>query len=69
MKTVRVRIAVAVDAGGKWHATGSSLVSDDFSDEWVLGVMGDGERHVSVYHVECDVPIPDPQTIEGRVAT
>lgn len=48
MKTVRVRIAVAVDAGGKWHATGSSGTIDSFSDEWVLGAMGYGERHVSV---------------------
>lgn len=53
-KTVRVRIAVAVDKDGDWRAWG------DVEEVVVFG----GE---ALHWVEADIPLPQPQTVEGEV--
>lgn len=69
VKTVRVRIAVAVDASGKWHSSASGCGegnSDEERAEWAQEFL-DSNLPQAVYFVEADVPIPEPQTIEGEV--
>lgn len=58
-KTVRVRIAVAVDDSGDYVAMPAK------HEEWLC--LDDlSERHHVVY-VEADVPIPEPVTVQGTV--
>jgi hypothetical protein len=69
MATVFVKIAVAVDAKGKWNACGWSapgkLISDDAMGIAVEGV-GEGEAR---YYVTAVLQVPDPEaaTVEGKV--
>ena len=80
MKTIRVRIAVAVSPNGCWSCNGNKLMPDwhheEFDDRrnvegasaYVFKEHGAGR----VVFVEADVPVPDaevPLTIEGSVAT
>lgn len=68
MKTIRVRIAVAIDEDGDWVAWGAAYVSD------AMLVRDVGERasymvaddHRTVF-VEADVPIPEAVTVVGEV--
>ena len=64
-KTVRVRIAVAVCPNGEWLAHGMSGQDDD---EVLLYVVGRAENEVLRW-VEADIPLPEPQTIEGEVVS
>lgn len=64
MKTVRVRIAVAVDSDGDWNACGSRTTTDDGAAQYAADTVG------SPYHVrfvEAQVPVPDVATIRGEV--
>lgn len=73
-RTVRVRIAVAVDAEGHWAAyawgTGERLGQ---SVAEMLGcvaeMMGDhdGVEHWVEHWIEADIPLPGQQTIRGEV--
>lgn len=67
MKTVRVRIAVAVNERGEWHAFGGDFEDDWAMDEAVANVSED--VRVAEHFIEADVPIPEPSTIEGQVTT
>lgn len=69
MKTVRVRILVAVDADGGWICHGASGESDKEKRDCIfLENIKDGE----IFHwIEADVPLPaeaGPE-IEGIVTT
>lgn len=73
--TVRVRIAVAVSASGKWSASGGSGAPDALSSEIAMNDLCDcegappGEDRVAIF-VEADAPLPvkpEPQTVEGEV--
>ena len=66
MKTVRVRIAVAVNEQGKWNAFGYSSSSDENSKQLAFECL-DGEGVESLYWIEADLPIPSPTIIEGTV--
>lgn len=73
MKKVRVRIAVAVDYDGNWHACASSDQREsESSDLAVDAVPGAADAcDIRVSFVEADVPMPEPQpetTIEGTVS-
>ncbi len=64
-KTVRVRIAVAVNAIGHWNACGSHDLSEKTSRGITLeGLAVDGPE--AVRWIEADVPLPDDVTVEGE---
>ena len=65
-KTVRVRIAVAVGESGDWAASGSkALFGVDSVDIAVESLDESGQYAVS--WVEADVPLPESETVEGKV--
>ena len=64
-KTVRVRVAVAVDPDGTWNAVGWSGAKDD--DDMVglaLDMVGTQE---SVYWLTADLPLPATVEIPAEV--
>lgn len=70
MKTVRVRIMVAVDPSGSWSASGWGRIGDSGKlraekDAAALGVARDGvdigERH---YALEVDLELPQLTVVE-----
>lgn len=69
-KTVRVRIAVAVDEHGQWCAAAwrsnddvrNAREAHSFLDD---ETSGDEDRHV--VYVEADVPLPSSVTVQGEV--
>ncbi len=65
-KTVRVRIAVAVDGYGCWEAS-KWEDNDRCNTHEVLEAMGFTRGQRVVHFIEADVPLPEPQTIEGEV--
>lgn len=69
MKTVRVRIAVAVDPEGRWNACGwnrddGSVAPDKDKMEAAREMVDEGEAR---YWLEADLPIPTESTVEARV--
>lgn len=72
-KTVRVRIAVAVDVNGEWNASGWSEWDDgdgivNASDDELKESAGGPMTNAVVRFVEADIPLPlAPQTIHGSV--
>lgn len=67
MTTKRVRIAVAIDAEGRWSANGYFEHDDERCTDEALYQMWGDSCHTAVVFVEADVPIPQVATIEGRV--
>lgn len=63
-RTVRVRIAVAVDSESKWYPGGGGGVSD--SDAIELAIDGLSAR-AAITFVEADVRLPEIETVEGEV--
>ncbi len=75
VKTIRVRIAVAVTPNGCWNTHGAKLLPEwrlpeadaQQASQYLFSTQGHGR----VVFVECDVPVPDPvpepPTIEGTV--
>lgn len=68
-KTIRVRIAVAVAADGKWNATGEWDYDDEMKREQSLQHLGmdGGERPHGVHFIEATVPLPESVVVEGEV--
>lgn len=70
-KTIRVRIAVIINADGVWSAFGFKNSSDESMRENAnISLEGHEENHDTVHWIEADIPvpvIPAPQTIEGTV--
>ena len=69
MKTVKVRIAVAVDTQGNWASSGWSEKGDQVDiNEYMADIarecVGEGE---ALYWVEAEIPMPEVQTIQGDV--
>lgn len=74
MKTIRVRIAVAVASNEHWNAEGwsrtdKSIARDSDMVQSVKNLFGNfNDNNVSISFIEADVPIPESQqTIEGEV--
>lgn len=75
MKTIRVRIAVAVSPNGCWSSNGGQLLPGDpalWTNDAIAATgsctylfKAQGVGHV--VFIEADVPVPEPQTIEGTV--
>ena len=63
-KTVRVRIAVAVDPDGFWSANGWAGSNEKVHMERACDTVGEGEAR---YWLEADLPIPEQQTFEATV--
>ncbi len=67
-KTVRVRIAVAMDSEGHYYATGfDESRDDDIRDAVMSEFYGGDEAPYSIRYIEADIPLPEPTTIEGEV--
>ena len=64
MPTVRVRIAVAVNAKGEWWTSGSWLYSDAICANSVTGQTGPTS---TLHFVEVDVPVPDDHVLQGKL--
>lgn len=64
MATVKVRIAVAVDADGDWNACGGSGMDDGEAMDIAIDVVGNGEAR---YWLTAELPVPEPQEIEATV--
>lgn len=58
MKTVRVRILVAVDADSNWDAQGSSSATKDAVSVWLSETDAYAGLNSTLHWVEADVPVP-----------
>ncbi len=67
MKTVKVRVAVAVDTDGKWAASGwGTLVS--LNKEQAMDIAVEGvEPGEARYWLEAELTIPEHTTIQATV--
>lgn len=63
-KTVKVRIAVAVDPTGRWAAHGWVDAEDGFMMDLAVDSVEAGEAR---YFVEAELEAPEAQTIEAEV--
>lgn len=64
MKTVKVRIAVAVDPEGKWNACGWSDMDEDRAMELACEPLQEGEDR---YWVTAELPILGVIVIKGQL--
>ena len=70
MKTVRVRIAVAVTSKGEWHAEADFEDSEKEAHQRAVELLQTGhleEAECAIHWVEADIPIPEGVTVEGEV--
>lgn len=65
-RTVRVRIAVAINADKDWYAWGEAGVDDQEMVNEVVGNVPDGQPIMARF-IEADVPLPEVRTVEGEV--
>ena len=63
-RTVRVRIAVAVQADGQWNAAGFSDAADVVKRSIAMEPLAECE----VVWIEADVPLPSEAVIQGDVS-
>lgn len=66
MKTVRVRGAVAVDEKGRYLIVGDDSI-DDATMAHRVKMFGPRGNFV-VHFIEADIPIPEVQTVQAKVA-
>jgi hypothetical protein len=67
MKTVKVRIAVAVDRDGVWHAAGwgsGGVPATDAAMDIAVEAIGPGEAR---YWVTAELPVPGEVEFAGAV--
>ena len=66
MATVKVRIAVAVDAKGEWNACGySGAHSDADKMDMCVETLADGEAR---YWLEAELAIPEIHAVQADVS-
>lgn len=66
MATVKVRIAVAVDAKGEWNACGySGARSDADKMDMCVETLADGEAR---YWLEAELAIPEIHAVQADVS-
>lgn len=63
-KTVKVRIAVAVDPDGKWAATGWEGLKTDEAFDFILDDLKHGE---SRFWLTAELPVPDVAEIQAEI--
>lgn len=67
MKTVKVRIAVAVDPKGLWSASGWSFNGRPMIEEPMdIAIDGVGEGEAR-YWITAEIPVPEVREVEGVV--
>jgi hypothetical protein len=66
MKTIKVRIALAVDKNGKYAASGYSNQKDADAFSFIVDDLESGEAR---YFVEVEVPLPAVEVVKGEVVT
>lgn len=69
-KTVKVRIAVAVDPEGKWQAHGWQPRPDHVQRDAKFmqdTAREDLEYGEAMYWIEAELPVPEAQTVQGTV--
>lgn len=68
-KTVRVRIAVAVNRAGRWNATGWRFCDDPMPDDELMAMASEGLDTIGerITFIEADVPMPEDAAIEAEV--
>lgn len=68
-KTVRVRIAVAVDPFGSWGSYGSSdslSIGEQYMAKQAL-IANLDRTQARIVFIEAEVPLPEPVTVEAVV--
>lgn len=66
-KTVKVRIAVAVNEKGDWCASGWNVDGDGPGDHYLSDTANHDVGGI-VYFVEAEVPLPGSVTIQGKLS-
>jgi hypothetical protein len=66
MKTIKVRVAVAIDPSGKWNALGWSGECDYVIMRDCVEHLEEGEAR---YWLEAELPIPEVPVIGAEVTT
>lgn len=71
MKTVKVRIAVAVDAAGDWSACGWQVHTPGAREKQEADMLSMAAEPLASgearYWIEAEVPVPEVQTVPGTV--
>jgi hypothetical protein len=67
LPSVKVRIAVAVNSRGGWHAYGEDGQTDSERAAEALAWLTDGSDPCRVSFVEAEIPLPTHATIQGTV--
>lgn len=63
-KTVKVRIAVAVDPTGCWNSAGGGSLSDSDAMEFAAEVLETGEAH---FWLTAELPVPEVTEVAATV--
>ncbi len=69
MKTVKVRIALMINADGKWSASGWAGAPDEHMRDTVNDCIDQEPNHDTLHWIEAEVPVPEIKstTIKGKV--
>lgn len=67
-KTVKCKIALAVDSHGSWTAIGFADKHGVWTDGFAAGVLDGVEEGEARYYVLVEVPVPEVREIEGEVS-
>lgn len=68
MKTIRVKIPIAIGPHGKWNAVGWSGDDPERCMETAVDGLDDTEQSYIIHYIEADVPVPETTTIVGKIA-
>jgi anti-sigma factor RsiW len=63
-KTVKIRIAVAVDPTGDWNAYGGGSMKDKDAMEFATEVLADGETR---FWLTAELPVPEVAEVVASV--
>lgn len=67
-KTVKIRVAVAVDPSGDWYAAGWSMYNGEPNSVEAMDEAIDGvESGEACYWLEAELPIPEFPTVQAKV--
>ncbi len=67
MKTVKVRIAVAVDPKGRWYAMGTPSLPRNHDELLETVDMDQCGPNEALFWVTAELPIPEVLEVEGEV--
>jgi hypothetical protein len=64
-RTIRVRIAVAIDSGGEWNANGWGGAGEPYSPDAMAMARECVGADAAVYWIEADLPVPPRASRDG----